>query len=157
MQSLVCIRTHKRPKGLAPNREVKKVLKIKCSDHGASVQPSRQNRNSLMECVFVNSAIKIQCHVVKNTLLQTAFSAILPTGRRISRVFRRRRAGMHVIGTFKRVKLATHKLFFPHLYFRFLSGTDFHFTASLRLQLPENVGQRISPCTMRQISRHTRL
>jgi len=33
------------------------------------------------ECVFVNSALKIPCHVVKNTLLQTAFSAILPTGR----------------------------------------------------------------------------
>jgi len=31
--------------------------------------------------VFVNLALKIQCHVVKNTLLQTAFSAILPTGR----------------------------------------------------------------------------
>jgi len=29
-------------------------------------------------CIFVNSAIKIQCQVVKNTLLQTAFSAILP-------------------------------------------------------------------------------
>jgi len=29
---------------------------------------------------FVNSALKIQCHVVKNTHLQTAFSVILPTG-----------------------------------------------------------------------------
>jgi len=28
---------------------------------------------------FVNSALKIQCHTVKNALLQTAFSAILPT------------------------------------------------------------------------------
>jgi len=27
---------------------------------------------------FVNSALKIQCHVVKNNLLQTAFSAIFP-------------------------------------------------------------------------------
>jgi len=35
---------------------------------------------SLKECIFVNSALKIQCHVVKNTLLETAFSAILPTG-----------------------------------------------------------------------------
>jgi len=35
---------------------------------------SRQNRqnNSLKECVFVNSAFKIQCHIVKNTFLQTA-------------------------------------------------------------------------------------
>jgi len=32
------------------------------------------------ECVFVNSAFKLQCHIVKNTLLHTAFSAILPTG-----------------------------------------------------------------------------
>jgi len=39
--------------------------------------PSGQNRkkkNSLKKCVF---ALKIQCHVVKNTLLQAAFSAIL--------------------------------------------------------------------------------
>jgi len=27
------------------------------------------------ECVFVNSVLKIQCHVVKNTLIQTAFTA----------------------------------------------------------------------------------
>jgi len=26
------------------------------------------------------SALKLQCHIVKNTFLQTAFSAILPTG-----------------------------------------------------------------------------
>jgi len=26
-------------------------------------------KNSLKECVFVNSAPKVQCHVVKNTLL----------------------------------------------------------------------------------------
>jgi len=31
---------------------------------------------------IVNSALKIQCHVVKNALLQTAFSAIFPTGYR---------------------------------------------------------------------------
>jgi len=34
----------------------------------------------VQECVFVNSALKVQCHFVKNTLLQIAFSAILPTG-----------------------------------------------------------------------------
>jgi len=33
-------------------------------------------KKTLKECVFVK---KIQCHVAKNTL-QTAFSAILPTG-----------------------------------------------------------------------------
>jgi len=41
--------------------------------------PSGQNRqkSSLKECV---SALKIQCHIVKNTLLQNDFSAILLTG-----------------------------------------------------------------------------
>jgi len=29
---------------------------------------------------FVNLALKIQCHIIKNTILQTAFSAILLTG-----------------------------------------------------------------------------
>jgi len=43
---------------------------------------SGQNRrkSSLKQCVFVSLPLKIQCHIVKNTLLQTAFSAILPTG-----------------------------------------------------------------------------
>jgi len=35
-------------------------------------------KDSLMECDFVNSALKIQCHIAKNTLIQTGFSAILP-------------------------------------------------------------------------------
>jgi len=41
--------------------------------------PSGQNgqKISLKECVYINSALKIQCIIVKNTLLQTAF---LPTG-----------------------------------------------------------------------------
>jgi len=30
-------------------------------------------KNSQKECIFVNSALKIQCHIVKSTLLQTAF------------------------------------------------------------------------------------
>jgi len=46
-------------------------------------QPSEKNRQkySLKECVIDNSALKIQCHIIKNTLLQTAFSAILPTAK----------------------------------------------------------------------------
>jgi len=38
--------------------------------------PSGQNRqkSSPKECVFVDSALEIQCHIVKNALLQTAFS-----------------------------------------------------------------------------------
>jgi len=33
----------------------------------------------IIECIFINSALKIQCHIVINTLLQTAFLVILPT------------------------------------------------------------------------------
>jgi len=43
-----------------------------------------RQKSSLKECVFVNSALKMalkmQSHIVKNTLLWTDFSAILPTG-----------------------------------------------------------------------------
>jgi len=39
-----------------------------------------KKKNNLKEYVYVNSALKIQYHTVKNTLLQTAFSAILPAG-----------------------------------------------------------------------------
>jgi len=35
-------------------------------------------KNCLKECIFVNLALKIQRYIVKNTLLQTAFSVILP-------------------------------------------------------------------------------
>jgi len=37
--------------------------------------PSGQNRqkDSLKECVFVNSALNLQCRIVKNTLLQIVF------------------------------------------------------------------------------------
>ena len=40
--------------------------------------PSRQK--TLEEGVFVESAFNMRCHVVKNTLPHTAFSAILPAG-----------------------------------------------------------------------------
>jgi len=47
-------------------------------------QPSGQNRQKTVcrSAVFLNSALKIQCHVV-STLLQTAFSAIFPTGKHV--------------------------------------------------------------------------
>ena len=35
---------------------------------------------TLEEGVFVESALKMQCHIHKNTLLHIAFSAILPAG-----------------------------------------------------------------------------
>jgi len=34
-------------------------------------------KKSLKECVFINSRLKIQCHIVKNTLLQTALAVFL--------------------------------------------------------------------------------
>jgi len=45
------------------------VMKLKV-DYGLALA------DSLKECVFVNSALKIECHVVKITPLQTAFSEI---------------------------------------------------------------------------------
>jgi len=39
-------------------------------------QWAKSAKSSLKRCVFVNSALKIKCHIVK---LQTAFSVILPT------------------------------------------------------------------------------
>jgi len=43
-------------------------------------------KNTLKECSFVNSALKIQCHIIKNTLPQTALSEILPTGLNLLKV-----------------------------------------------------------------------
>jgi len=45
-----------------------------------STQWAKLPKKSLKKCIFDNSALKIQCHVVKNTFLQIAFSEILPTG-----------------------------------------------------------------------------
>jgi len=44
--------------------------------------PSGQNHQKQSEgsCVFVNSALKMRCHIVKNTLSQTVLPAILSTG-----------------------------------------------------------------------------
>jgi len=41
--------------------------------------PSGQNRQKInvKESVYNNLALKLQCYIFKNTLLQTAFSAIL--------------------------------------------------------------------------------
>jgi len=46
----------------------------------AREQFPEKTKNSPKECIFVDLALKIPCHIVKNTLLQTALSAILPTG-----------------------------------------------------------------------------
>jgi len=57
---------------------------LKAGSTGSFVSPDRlwcwYVHIPFIACVFVNSALKIQCHVVKHTLLRTAFSAILPTG-----------------------------------------------------------------------------
>jgi len=41
-------------------------------------QWAKSPKNSRKRCDFVNSALKIQCHIAKNALLQTAFLANLP-------------------------------------------------------------------------------
>jgi len=38
-------------------------------------------KNSLKERVFVNLALQVQYHIVKNTLLQTAFLVMKSTGK----------------------------------------------------------------------------
>jgi len=43
-------------------------------------QWAKSPKNSLKKCVFDNSALQLQRHIVKNILLQTAVSEILPTG-----------------------------------------------------------------------------
>jgi len=48
---------------------------IRCTQNGQNCQ-----KNSLKERVFVHLALKLQYYIVKNTLLQTAFTTILPTG-----------------------------------------------------------------------------
>ena len=37
-------------------------------------------KNNTGGVIFVQSAFNIQCHIIQNTLLHTAFSAILPAG-----------------------------------------------------------------------------
>ena len=48
----------------------------------SSLYPASINRQkvTLEEWVFVESALNMQCHIINNTLLYTAFSAILPAG-----------------------------------------------------------------------------
>jgi len=66
-------------------KKSKESSMVKLHEHllkkGATLREEPNNnakspKNSLKECV----ALKIQCHVVKNTLLLTVFSVLLPTG-----------------------------------------------------------------------------
>ena len=45
-----------------------------------STYPAGKIAKTLEEWVFVESAYNMRCHIVKNTLLHIAFSAILPAG-----------------------------------------------------------------------------
>ena len=45
-----------------------------------SSQPAKSQKVILEEGVFVESALKMQCHIHKNTLLHIAFSVILTAG-----------------------------------------------------------------------------
>jgi len=65
------------------------ILNIFCNDDIVTSQWTESPKNNLKECVYVNSALKIQCHIDKNTFLQTAFSAILSTGIDFLNVFQR--------------------------------------------------------------------
>ena len=44
-------------------------------------QPAKSLKVTLEEWVVVESAFNMRCHIVKNTLLHTAFSANLPAGK----------------------------------------------------------------------------
>jgi len=44
---------------------------------GQNRQKSSLKKSSLKECVFVNSALKIECQIVKNTLLRTVFFGMI--------------------------------------------------------------------------------
>jgi len=49
---------------------------------------NQQNRQTVRRSAFfVNSALKIHYHIVKNTLPQTAFSEILPTGKSLVAIY----------------------------------------------------------------------
>jgi len=52
----------------------KKQKSIEFDCFQSAKSPKKQSEVNVF---FVNSALKMQCHVVKNTLLQTAFSVIL--------------------------------------------------------------------------------
>jgi len=51
---------------------------VESTQRDEETQLAKLPKNGLKECVFVNSALKTQCqktqcHIVKNTLLETAF------------------------------------------------------------------------------------
>jgi len=52
---------------------------IVTTQHSSNNPVGKIAKNSLKECIFA----QIQYHIIKNTLLQTAFSAILLTGKRL--------------------------------------------------------------------------
>jgi len=63
-----------------------KVFKRGKKDFLSGKNLQKKKKNSQKECVFINSALKLQCHVFKNKLLQTGFSAILLCLKKIKRV-----------------------------------------------------------------------
>jgi len=49
------------------------------------IPPTQWAKSPKRQSEGVHSALKLQCHIVKNTLLHTAFSAIFPTGNNLIR------------------------------------------------------------------------
>jgi len=60
---------------------VEEIVKLVRRYQTVCIQWAKSPKKSLKECVFVNSSLKLHCHFVKNTLIQTAFSAIFIMGR----------------------------------------------------------------------------
>jgi len=77
LTSLNSLYFHGRVEGLCGNMDSEYFNDFTTPDRIVVTNPQLFGLTWLI-CVFVNSALKIQCHVV--TLLQTAFSAIFPLG-----------------------------------------------------------------------------
>jgi len=62
-------------------------MKTNFSETGLTLPSGKNRQKAVWRSAFlVNSALKIQCHIVKNTLPQAAFSAILPALGRVNSI-----------------------------------------------------------------------
>jgi len=86
-----------------------KILSISPVGKIAKKQSEGVRLCSLKECVYVNSAFKIRCQIVKNTLLQIAFSAICPLGSNFC-VSKTKSGVMHMFSTIIHVHVKSEKV-----------------------------------------------
>ena len=61
------------------NKLIRRIEKLEAETFAK--QQILEQVSTLEEGVFVESAFNMRCHIVKNTLLHTAFSVILPAGK----------------------------------------------------------------------------